>query len=171
MVVIAMAWIPVVKGATSLYNYLQAVQGYLAPPIFVVFFFGVFWKRMNAQGCFWAMVIGLLIGLFRMLVDTPVTLGLVAYKDGYAPGSFLWVVNNINFQYFSILITLVAAMTMVAVSYLSETPEYAKIQGLTFGTATAEDREITRASWGRREVFASLAIVACIAGAYIYFTG
>jgi len=43
MVIIAMAWIPVVKGATGLYNYLQTVQGYLAPPIFVVFFFGVFW--------------------------------------------------------------------------------------------------------------------------------
>ena len=50
MVLIAMAWIPVVKGAHGLYDYLQAVQGYLAPPIFVVFFFGVFWKRLNAQG-------------------------------------------------------------------------------------------------------------------------
>src|SRR5262245_36102217 len=55
MVVIAMLWIPVVKGAHGLYNYLQAVQAYLAPPIFVVFFLGVFWKRLNAQGCFWAM--------------------------------------------------------------------------------------------------------------------
>ncbi len=50
MVLIAMAWIPVIKNAQGLYNYLQAVQGYLAPPIFVVFFFGVFMKRMNAQG-------------------------------------------------------------------------------------------------------------------------
>ncbi len=50
MVLIALAWIPVIKGAHGLYNYLQAVQGYLAPPIFVVFFLGVFWKRMNAQG-------------------------------------------------------------------------------------------------------------------------
>jgi SSS family solute:Na+ symporter len=32
----AMAWIPVIKGAHGLYNYLQSVQGYLAPPIFVV---------------------------------------------------------------------------------------------------------------------------------------
>src|SRR5512133_3712284 len=31
MVVIAMAWIPVVRGATGLYNYLQAIKGYLAP--------------------------------------------------------------------------------------------------------------------------------------------
>ena len=50
MVLVALAWIPVIKGAHGLYNYLQAVQGYLAPPIFVVFFFGVFFKRLNAQG-------------------------------------------------------------------------------------------------------------------------
>jgi SSS family solute:Na+ symporter len=36
--------------AQGLYEYLQSVQGYLAPPIFVVFFFGVFNKRLNAQG-------------------------------------------------------------------------------------------------------------------------
>ena len=42
MVVIGIAWIPVIRGAEGLYNYLQAVQGYLAPPVFVVFFFGIF---------------------------------------------------------------------------------------------------------------------------------
>src|SRR3989304_7176538 len=36
MILIAIAWIPVVKGAHSLYEYLQSIQGYLAPPIFVV---------------------------------------------------------------------------------------------------------------------------------------
>src|SRR5205807_10378294 len=36
MVVVALLWIPVIKGAQGLYTYLQAVQGYLAPPIFVV---------------------------------------------------------------------------------------------------------------------------------------
>ena len=75
MVLIAMLWIPVVRGKTGLYEYLQSVQGYLAPPVFVVFFFGVFWKRLNAQGCFWAMMIGFVIGLFRMGVDTLVTTG------------------------------------------------------------------------------------------------
>ena len=40
LVVIALMWIPVIKGAEGLYVYLQSVQGYLAPPVFVVFFFG-----------------------------------------------------------------------------------------------------------------------------------
>src|SRR5512134_505905 len=140
MVLIALAWIPVVKGASSLYEYLQSVQGYLAPPIFVVFFFGVFWKRLNAKGCLWAMIVGFIVGLFRMLVDTPVTMKLTGFENGYAEGSFLWIVNNINFQYFSVLITLISAAVMVAVSYLSAAPDYEKIKSLTFGTATAEDR-------------------------------
>ena len=168
MVLIAMAWIPVVKGAHGLYNYLQSVQGYLAPPIFVVFFFGVFWKRLNAQGCFWAMVVGFVVGVFRMLVDTPVAL----LKDWhYSEGSFLWIVNNINFQYFSILITIISAVVMVVVSYLTQEPDYRQMQSLTFGTATADDRTKTRASWDARDVASSALVLAVIIGGYLYFRG
>jgi SSS family solute:Na+ symporter len=171
MVLIALAWIPVIRGAHGLYEYLQAVQGYLAPPIFVVFFFGVFFKRLNAKGCFSAMVVGFILGVFRMLVDTPVTMKLAGFEEGYAPNSLLWIINNINFQYFSVLITIVSAIVMVGVSYLTQAPDYERIQSLTFGTATVEDRRQTRASWDRRELLASVVIVACILGAYLYFRG
>jgi SSS family solute:Na+ symporter len=171
MVIIALLWIPVVQGAHSLYNYLQSVQGYLAPPIFVVFFFGVFWKRLNAKGCLWAMVVGFALGLFRMLVDTPVTLGLKGFENGYTEGSFLWVVNNIYFQYFSVLITIVSAVVMVAVSYLTKEEDYGRIKGLTFATATAEDRANTHASWDWRDVSASAVVLGVIIAGYLYFRG
>jgi SSS family solute:Na+ symporter len=171
MVLIALAWIPVIKGAQGLYTYLQSVQGYLAPPIFVVFFFGVFFKRLNAQGAFWAMVAGFALGIFRMCVDTPVTLGIAGLKDGYAQGSFLWVINNIYFQYFSVLITIVSAVVMVVVSHLTAEPEYGRIQSLTFATATAEDKAHTRAGWGWKEVAASAVVLCCILGSYLYFRG
>ena len=166
MIVIAMLWIPIVRGKTGLYEYLQSVQGYLAPPVFVVFFFGVFWKRLNAQGCFWAMMIGFVVGLFRMGVDTMVTMGTV-----FPEGSFLWVVNNIQFQYFSILITLISAIVMVVVSYATTEPDYKRITGLTFATASSEDKAKTRASWSGVEVAASALVLICIIGAYLYFTG
>jgi SSS family solute:Na+ symporter len=168
MVVIALAWLPVVNGAHGLYGYLQSVQGYLAPPIFVVFFLGVFWKRLNWQGCLWAMIVGFIVGLFRMAVDTPITLGI--FKS-YPTGSFLWIVNNINFQYFSILITIISAITMIAVSYMTATPDYTKLKGLTFATTSDENRSQTLASWGWQEVLASVIIMAFIIGAYVYFTG
>jgi SSS family solute:Na+ symporter len=171
MVVIAMCWIPVVKGAPGLYNYLQSVQGYLAPPIFVVFFFGVFWKRLNAKGCLWAMVIGFVVGLFRMLVDTPVSMKMAGFEHGYTEHSFLWVINNINFQYFSILITLLSAIVMVVVSYATEQPDYGTIKNLSFGTRTDEHRTESQASWSARDVVTSVIVVAVIAAGYLYFTG
>ena len=106
-----------------------------------------------------------------MLVDTPVTLGLAGFENGYAYGSFLWIVNNIYFQYFSVLITIVSAIVMVGVSYMTAAPDYAHIRGLTFGTATAEDKAKTRASWDWHEVAASGLILVCILGAYLYFRG
>ncbi len=171
MVLIALMWIPVIKGAHGLYEYLQAVQGYLAPPIFVVFFFGVFFKRLNAPGCLWAMIVGFILGVFRMAVDTPVTMKLAGFENGYTQGSFLWIVNNINFQYFSILITLVSAIVMVAVSYMTAAPDYKHIKGLTFGTTTDENRAETYASWGWQEVVASVVVLGFIIGAYVYFRG
>jgi solute:Na+ symporter, SSS family len=169
MVLIALAWIPVVKNASGLYNYLQTVQGYLAPPIFVVFFLGVFFKRMNANGALWAMIVGFVLGIFRMAVDTPVTLGVNGFQ--YAKGSLLWIINNIYFQYWSVLITIVSAIVMVAVSHMTAEPDYAKIQSLTFETTTSEDRRLSRASWSWREVAASVLILICILGAYLYFRG
>jgi SSS family solute:Na+ symporter len=171
MVLIALAWIPVIQGAHGLYNYLQTIQGYLAPPIFVVFFFGVFYKRLNAQGCLWAMIVGFALGLFRMLVDTPVTLGLAGFEHGYAPGSFLWIVNNIYFQYFSVLITIVSAVVMIVVSHATAEPDYERMKGLTYGTATLDQERYTSASWNWREVAASGFVLTCIIGAYLYFRG
>jgi SSS family solute:Na+ symporter len=175
MVLIALAWIPVVKNAQSLYEYLQSIQGYLAPPIFVVFFFGVFFKRLNAKGCLWAMIVGFALGLFRMLVDTPVTLGLDKFpawvSNMYAEGSFLWIVNHIFFQYFSVLITIVSIIVMIVVSYMTKAPTYDHIKGLTYGTATAEDNLATRESWHVIDLITSGIVLAAIIGAYLYFTG
>jgi SSS family solute:Na+ symporter len=171
MILVALAWIPVIQGAHSLYNYLQTIQGYLAPPIFIVFFFGVLNKRLNAQGCLWAMIVGFGLGLFRMLVDTPVTLGLAGFEHGYPEGTFLWLVNNIYFQYFGVLIAIVSAVVMVVVSHLTAEPDYERTKGLVFGTESAEQKRLTRAGWGWREVLASAVVLSCILGAYLYFRG
>jgi len=168
MVLIGLAWIPVIQGGKGLYDYLQGVQAYLAPPIFVVFFLGVFVKRLNAKGALWALIVGFALGLFRLAVDTPIKL-----MDGFAytEGSLFWIVNNMFFQYYSILILLVCAVVMYVVSYMSEEPDYAKISGLTYGTITAEDRAESRASWNQWDVIASAAVLVAILAAYLYFSG
>jgi SSS family solute:Na+ symporter len=171
MVLIGLMWIRVIEGSKGLYDYLQSVQSYLAPPIFVVFFLGIFWKRLNAQGCLAALIVGFLLGMFRLAVDTPVSLKLAGYEQGYPAGSLLWIVNKTYFQYFSLVIFLVSAVTMVIVSYLTREPDYGRIRGLTFGTLTEEDRSETRRSWNAVDVLTSLGVLVAIAAAYIYFSG
>ncbi|MDI9433730.1 MAG: sodium:solute symporter [Planctomycetota bacterium] len=171
MVLIGLLWIPVIRGGKGLYDYLQGVQSYLAPPIFVVFFLGVFSKRLNAKGCLWALIVGFVLGLFRLAVDTPVKLKSIFPDFAYTEGSFLWIVNNIYFQYYSLLIFLVCIVVMVVVSHLTEEPAYSKISGLTYGTLTDEDRKASRASWNQWDVIASVGVLVAILAAYLYFRG
>ena len=171
MVLIGLLWIPVIQGGRGLYDYLQGVQGYLAPPIFTVFFFGVFNKRLNAKGALAALVTGFLLGAFRLAVDTPVSLGLGRLSQGYTPGSFLWIVNNIYFQYYSLFIFVVSAVTMVVVSYLTPAPDAERLVGLTYATVTPEQRRESRASWNRGDVIASAVVLLLIFAAYLYFRG
>uniref|UniRef100_A0AAQ4RB12 Sodium/glucose cotransporter 2 n=1 Tax=Gasterosteus aculeatus aculeatus TaxID=481459 RepID=A0AAQ4RB12_GASAC len=55
IVCVSICWIPVVQAAQSgqLFDYIQSVSSYLAPPIASVFFLAVFVKRVNEQGAFW----------------------------------------------------------------------------------------------------------------------
>jgi solute:Na+ symporter, SSS family len=167
-VLIGIAWIPVIKNSRGLYDYLQSVQGYLAPPIFVVFFLGVFWKRLNWQGCLAGLLSGFLLGIFRLAVDTPITLGL---RAPYENGSILWIINNIYFQYFSVLITLVSMVAMITASYLTAPPSAAQISGLTFATTTEAQRQESRSSWSALDLFTSVGLVVLIVVGYVYFCG
>ncbi len=168
MVLIGLAWIPVIKGGRGLYDYLQGVQSYLAPPIFVVFFLGVTIKRLNAKGCLWTLIVGFVLGLFRLAVDTPVKL-IKGFE--YTEGSLFWIISNIYFQYYSLIIFLVCIAVMLSVSYLSAPPNYDRLRGLTFGTQSVEDKRASRASWNRWDVVSSVAVLAAILAAYLYFTG
>jgi SSS family solute:Na+ symporter len=171
MVVIGLTWVPVIQGARGLYDYLQGVQGYLAPPIFVVFFFGVLFKRLNAAGCLAALVVGFVLGVFRLAVDTPVKLGLPGYEGGYAAGTILWFVYNVYFQYYSMFIFVVSALVMFGVSYMTRPPSPGQLAGLTFSTVSREERERSKASWDWRDVAASALVMIAILAAYLYFSG
>lgn len=167
LVVIGLLWIPVIQGARGLYDYLQGIQAYLAPPIFVVFFLGVFFRRLNGPGCLATLIVGFVMGLFRLAVDTPVAL----LDKVYEKGSFLWIVNNIFFQYWSLLILIVCIGVFYAVSYMTAAPSYEQISGLTYGTVTDDHRKESRASWTKSDVVWTCLILAGIVGAYLYFQG
>ena len=151
MVAIGLLWIPVIQGSRGLYQYpAGCCRGYLAPPIFTVFFLGVFMKRVNAPrmprragssvSCW---------GCSGWPSTRRCPWGWPASRPGTPPGSFLWIVNNIYFQYYSLFIFAVSVVVMVAVSYLTEAAVVLNgSRGLTYATVTDEHRAQSRTSWG-----------------------
>jgi SSS family solute:Na+ symporter len=70
VVVLGILWIPVMKRMGDvLYQYLQGVQSLLAPAIAAAFAVGVFWKGATAAGGLWGLIVGFVVGMFRLVLD------------------------------------------------------------------------------------------------------
>ena len=162
VVLLGMAWIPLMdKIDSGLYNYLQSVQSYLAPPIAAVFLLGVFFKRLNGKGAYTAMVIGFILGVLKLTFQM--------FKEEL-PSGFLYEFATINFLYFCIYLFLLSVVIMVVVSLLTPKPSAAQIEGLTFSTTVASDKAASRASWNKWDVILSLIVVAIIVSIFLYFS-
>jgi SSS family solute:Na+ symporter len=163
IVLLGMAWIPLMGRISSgLYDYLQSVQSYLAPPIAAVFLFGVFFKRLNAKGAYSAMVAGFIVGLLKLTTQL--------FQEQLPPTSLVHQFATINFLYFCIYLFLFSVAIMVVVSLLTPKPTEDHIKGLTFATTVAEDKAASRASWNTRDVILSLIVVIIIIMIFIYFS-
>ena len=51
LVVVSIVWIPVLQAAQGgqLFNYIQSVTGYLAPPVLSLYLLAILWKRTNEK--------------------------------------------------------------------------------------------------------------------------
>lgn len=63
LVVLASLWAPQIGKYGNLFAYLQDILGYIAPPVVSVFILGLFWKRANATGAFWSLMIGMALAV------------------------------------------------------------------------------------------------------------
>jgi len=67
LVAVSIVWIPIIQASqgSQLFNYIQSITSYLAPPICAVYLLAIFWPRTNEPGAFWGLMVGLVIGLIR----------------------------------------------------------------------------------------------------------
>lgn len=169
IVVLGILWIPIMRSIGDvLYLYLQDVQSVLAPGIAAAFLMGICWKRTSAQGGMWALISGLVIGLCR--------LGAKIYYSnaGVVPGGdtsnwFQYLFYDCNWLFFCGWMLVFCLVVAIVVSLFTQKPDEAKIQGLVFGTSTAEQRAATRASWNHWDIIHTVIILGIAVAFYIYF--
>jgi SSS family solute:Na+ symporter len=163
IVLLGMAWIPLMgRIDDGLYNYLQSVQSYLAPPIAAVFLLGVFFKRLNAQGAYSSMVIGFILGMAKLTFQI--------FQNDLTPGSFWHSFATMNFLYFCIYLFVFSIAVLVIVSLSTPAPPEEKTAGLTFATTVAEDKAASRASWNGWDVALSVIVLVVILSIFAYFS-
>lgn len=163
IVVLGILWIPVMRGIGQvLYAYLQDVQSLLAPGIASVFLMGVFWKRATPAAGFSGLAIGFVIGMTRLASNI--------FAARINPESLMYTIFlEPNWLHFSIYLFFLCIIVIVLVSLVTKPADRSKTIGLTYGSATEEQKAETRASWNKWDVVHTVIILTIIISFYIYF--
>jgi SSS family solute:Na+ symporter len=163
VVILGLLWIPIMPRISGggLYQYLQSVQGYLAPPITAVFLLGIFNDRINARGATWGLAVGFILGFLKLTIQAFFGVGKIESP------AFLAAVGDFNFLYFSGVLFFIVILLVVITSATAPPPDSKRLTGLTMSTV---DRDEVRASWTRSDVVVTGIILALIVGIYGYFS-
>jgi SSS family solute:Na+ symporter len=146
-----------------LYEYLQKVQSYIAPPITAVFLLGIFHKRINGQGAFVTLVVGFIGGAVRIILEL--------VKDSLDPNGLLYKLGDMNFLTFGAWFFLFCVLLTIVVSLMGEVPSREKVANLTFGTISEEEKINNKSSYNWLDIVISITVIAIVIGVMIFFNG
>ena len=157
MTALGLLWLPIMKAISGggLYQYIQAVQSFLAPPIVAVFVMGLVWKRMNLRGATWGLSLGFILGMCKLAANA-----IWGGADGFA---------LIQDFYFSGILLAVSIAIVVVASLTAPAPEPKLTTGLTFAGLDEKFKKENRESWNWLDVVSSCIVVGLVICAYAYF--
>ena len=135
LVVLASAWVPFIeKVSDSLWGYLQLVIAFTSPPVVSAFILGLFWKRANANGAFYSLIVGGIFALFMIL-----------------SASFdIWpYLNDFHFLAKANILFLISVLIHVIVSLSTGEPAAEKVAEYTYKKElfTSETEELKALPW------------------------
>ncbi|CAL8277821.1 unnamed protein product [Merluccius merluccius] len=130
---VSVAWIPIIQSAQSgqLFDYIQSITSFLTPPIAAVFMLAIFCKRVNEAGAFYGLIIGLAIGLSRMIAEFSFGTGTCA-----EPTNCPTIICGVHYLYFSIILFCISCILIIGISLM---------------TKPIEDKHLYRLCWSLRD--------------------
>ncbi|MBW8243556.1 sodium:solute symporter [Muricauda oceani] len=170
IVVLGIIWIPIMDkiGGGVMYQYLQNVQSYIAPPVTTVFLLGIIWKRVNSKAAITTLFAGLILLILRLGAE-------IYYQPQITTGTevsgFMFQFATVNFAHMAIFMFLFSVALCIAVTLATAPPNYATIKGLSFGTLSPEDRVNSKDSYSTIDIILSVLLVVIVIAILSYFTG
>lgn len=102
--VLAAAWAPYIENFSSLFQYLQNILAYIAPPVVAVFILGIFWRGATATAAFYTFIISL--GISFYLIISPI---------------------DMHFLHVAFMLFVICLIIMFTISMLTEAPKLPRI--------------------------------------------
>ena len=164
VVILGLAWMPIMMNMGNLYSYLQDIQSLIAPAMVAVFTLGIFSKRITPKAGEWGLIGGFLIGMLRLLTNVITNSGK-AVMDGafWEYTAWFWQTNWLIFEVW-LLVFIIAFM--IVVSMFTPKPSAEQIEAITF---TKDYKASILKSWNKWDVIATLGVIALCAAFYAYF--
>jgi SSS family solute:Na+ symporter len=172
MVVLGVLWVPFIQSLNNqLWLYLQSVQAYISPPIAVCFIFGILWPRLNGQGAIASLLVGLVMGAARFVLE-------VLDKTRHYEPRIVGGLVEMNFLHYAIVMFVVCAIVLVGVSFLYPAPARKRLAGLTFATVNEKlDTKAPAAPHLAKEsareravnIFFTVVLIATVVGLLFHF--
>ena len=106
----------------SLYEQLQSIFFFIAPPFAVIFTLGLLWRRANATAALWTIILGFAFTAF-----------LVFYAFRHIP----WLIPYKTYQHPALVAWVFCMGTMIVISLLTPPPPPEKTDGIIWSPAYA----------------------------------
>jgi solute:Na+ symporter, SSS family len=164
VVLLGIAWIPVMMKLGSLYSYLQGIQSLLAPAMVAVFVLGIFSKKITPKAGELGLIIGFVIGMIRLLTNIFTNTGKDVMTGWYWESTtWFWHTNWLIFEIWLLVFIMLA---MVVISFFTPKPTAQQVEFVTF---TDDYKALIRKSWSVWDVVASAGVVVFCVLFYFYF--
>jgi SSS family solute:Na+ symporter len=134
LVILACLWAPQIERYSSLWEYLQLVLSFIAPPVAAAFIVGLFDTRANGTGAFVSLMVGAGISIAYLLADA------------YAVENWF---TEMHFLHRTFYLFVTCALTNTVVSRLTRPPAPEQVAHYTWSRSliAEETRELRGVVW------------------------
>ena len=166
IVFFGLLWIPIMYRVADggIYQYLQSVQGYLAPPIASVFLLGLFYKRINSVGAIAGLISGFTLGMAKLIIQ--VNFSSIDNSKLSSP-EWLASIGDFSFLYATGALFLISSIIIILFSFLTKAQSDKSIHGLTYGSI---DKDEISGSVEPIDRYLTAITLILVLGLYIYFS-
>ena len=164
VVLLGLAWMPVMMSMGNLYSYLQDIQSLIAPAMVAVFTLGIFSKKITPKAGEWGLIGGFVIGMLRLVTNVLTESGKANMTGWFWENTtWFWQTNWLIFECWLLVFIIIM---MIIISFVTPAPSKAQVDAITF---TPEYRKQISQSWGVWDIVGTLGVIACCAAFYWYF--